>query len=88
MIQLVYASWWGERKLYTLNGVRTASRATFVRLTLLPNGWLVRYIHANGASMCAGKTRRKVFFHLRYIDWHYFFYSFPWKPITEMLGHA
>lgn len=51
MIQLVYTSWWGERKLYTLNGVRTASRATFVRLTLLNNGWLIRYIHANGASM-------------------------------------
>ena len=49
MIQLVYASWWGERKLYTLNGVRTASRATFVRLTLLPNGWLIRYIHGAGA---------------------------------------
>ena len=39
----------------------------------VPNGWLIRYIHANGASMCAGKTRCKVFFYLKHIDWHYFF---------------
>ena len=25
------------------------------------NGWLIRYIHANGASMCIGKTHCKVF---------------------------
>lgn len=27
----------------------------------VPNGWLIRYIHANGASMCAGKMRCRVF---------------------------
>ena len=25
------------------------------------NGWLIRYIHANGASMCVGMTHCKVF---------------------------
>jgi hypothetical protein len=37
----------------------------------VPNGWLIRYIHANGASMCAGKTCCKVFY-LRHIDLHYY----------------
>lgn len=32
----------------------------------LSNGWLIRYIHANGASMCAGKTRLRTFVYKAY----------------------
>lgn len=36
----------------------------------VPGGWIIRYIHANGASMCAGKTCCKVFY-LKHIDLYY-----------------
>lgn len=39
------------------------------------NGWLIRYIHANGASMCVGKTHCKVFY-LKHTDRRYFLSSF------------
>ena len=59
----LYYSVAGEKAVYAQRCTYSLESNLFW-LTCLPNGWLIRYIHANGASMCAGKTRRKVFFFL------------------------